>query len=58
MDILLNVNDTIYFKIKLQLKFIKNKIYYSKIVNFHTAFFFTVALRPNAGHGLLILEVF
>jgi len=23
-----------------------------------TTFFFAVALRPNAGHGLLILEVF
>jgi len=23
-----------------------------------TDFFFSVALRPNAGHGLLILEVF
>jgi hypothetical protein len=25
---------------------------------FHSRFFFSVALRPNAGHGLLILEVF
>ena len=24
----------------------------------HNIFFFAVALRPNAGHGLLILEVF
>jgi len=38
VDILLNVNAMIYFKIKLQLhlKFIKNKIYYSRTVNFHT----------------------
>jgi len=29
------------------------KIYYEK-----SSFFFPVPLRPNAGHGLLILEVF
>jgi hypothetical protein len=37
VDILRNVNGMIYFKIKLQLKFMKNKIYYSKIVNFRTS---------------------
>jgi len=36
VDMLLNVKAMIYFKIKLQLKFIKNKIYYTKAVNFHT----------------------
>jgi len=28
------------------------------ILDYNFSFFFAVALRPNAGHGLLILEVF
>ena len=35
VDILLNDNAMIYFKSKLHLKFVKNKTYYSKAVNFH-----------------------
>jgi len=30
----------------------------SDFTYFHKRYFFSVALRPNAGHGLLILEVF
>jgi len=35
-DILFNVNATVYFKFKLQLKFGSNKHYRSTIQNFHT----------------------
>jgi len=35
----------------------KNVLIYSYIQQDATGFFFAVVLRPNAGHGLLILEV-
>jgi len=39
------------------LAFVRNEVYLSTLSVFFFFFLFPVALRPNAGHGLLILEV-